>query len=98
MKKIISSLTFIFLFAFLVVFSPVFAQNKPEQKKSYIVVLKDDANADVSIPRIAAKHGVSTDNEYKNVIKGFSATLSMEQFRNIAKDPDVAFISDDKEV
>ena len=54
---------------------------------SYVVVLKSGRVADV-----AAEHHATVAHTYTRVFKGFAATMSARKARQVAADPDVAFV------
>ncbi|MBG0564980.1 S8 family peptidase [Actinoplanes sp. NEAU-A11] len=54
---------------------------------SYVVVLKSGKVADV-----AAEHGTTVAHTYRRVFNGFAATMSARKARQVAADPDVAFV------
>jgi subtilisin len=68
-------------------------------RSSYIVVLRD------SVPSAAAEtahlervHGFRSEHVYGHALKGFSARLGERQLARVKADPDVAFVSPDREV
>jgi subtilisin family serine protease len=54
---------------------------------SYIVVLKSGVAR-----KVAAEHDATVLHTYTKVFKGFAATMSARQARQVAADPDVAFV------
>lgn len=60
------------------------------QGNKYIVVLKDHEN----VEQVASSHKVKVKYSYE-VINGYSATLSPEQFSNLRQDPRVKYIEPD---
>jgi len=66
---------------------------------SYIVVYKDQvANHDSVTNRFEREHGFVSDYRYNTALKGFSAKLNRAQLARVQSDPNVAFVSEDKEV
>jgi subtilisin family serine protease len=60
---------------------------------SYIVVLKNTrAPLDVTIDRVAAAGRATVGNRYQHGVRGFAATMSAEDARALAFDPDVAYV------
>lgn len=72
----------------------------PEDKipGRYIVVLKDDVDADAATADLAAAHGLALGHEYRATIKGFSATVPAARLQALADDSRVAFVSEDRAV
>jgi subtilisin family serine protease len=60
-------------------------------KDSYIVVLKSGRIART----VAAEHRATPLRTYSKVLNGFSATMTARQARQVAADPDVAFVQPD---
>ncbi|MFI7547474.1 S8 family peptidase [Actinoplanes sp. NPDC049599] len=58
---------------------------------SYVVVLKSGKVART----VAAEHDATVLHTYKRVFNGFAATMSARQARQVAADPDVAFVQPD---
>ena len=102
MKKLL-----IFLSALALLAQPVFAASPSKEKDEggdripgqYIVVFKDSvANPDVTSDEISTSEGLGKLHSYKNVIKGFAATIPDAKLKKIQDDPRVAFISQDRTV
>ena len=90
--------TFIAVIALLVALTPSAAVAKQDDAGSYIVVFRDDVDADAKTAEKEAKHGLQIDHQYKAALKGFAAHLSAKALADLRADPDVAFISDDQDV
>lgn len=74
---------------------PVSGKGAPE---SYIVVLKEGADAPALANEMALQHGLSVEHVYERVIQGFSAVIPPARLEKIRADARVAFISADQEV
>ncbi|WP_246018954.1 S8 family serine peptidase [Saccharothrix australiensis] len=61
---------------------------------SYIVVLKDRDQVDT----LATKAGIKVTHRYQSVVDGFAATMSEEQAKQLAADPAVASVVQDRKV
>src|SRR5258706_5647764 len=65
----------------------------------FIVVLKDNVdNPEGVASEMARTHGLTVDNVYGKVFKGFSATIPSAKIDKIKNDGRVQFISEDREV
>jgi len=64
----------------------------------YIVVLADDADADVVASALTKKHKGELQQTYKHAIKGFSATLSSDDAAALKMEPGVIDVVQDEEV
>jgi subtilisin family serine protease len=62
-------------------------------KDSYLVVLKDSANATTESSRLAGKHGGKVGSVWSSALRGFSVTMSEAGAKALAADPAVAFVS-----
>jgi subtilisin family serine protease len=60
-------------------------------KDSYIVVLRAGKAADPKAAAVAGS-GVTVKHTYRAALSGFSATMSEQRARQLAADPDVAFV------
>jgi subtilisin len=78
---------------------PGFAQTNPDViPNQYIVVLKDDVPI-LQVSSLAARlQGVAVQHVYGAALKGFSATIPPERLDAVRRDPQVAFISEDRRV
>jgi Peptidase inhibitor I9 len=67
---------------------------------SYIVVFTDDAvsaaGVDPLIDSLAAKVGAKVNRRYHNVLKGFAGTMSEQAARQLAADPAVKSVEQDR--
>lgn len=72
--------------------------SEKESPKGYIVVLKDDADADAVSLDMEKSHGLALGHVYKNALKGFSANIPEARLAKIRADDRVAFVSEDAEV
>jgi len=70
-------------------------------KDSYIVVLKEGRNgtggtagngADTAVAGVAGRHQVAAERTYRAALTGFAATMSEQRARQLAADPDVAYV------
>ena len=60
---------------------------------SYLVVLRDDAGAPAVRARaLADRHGAAVRVTFSHALRGFSATMTERQARQIAADPAVAYV------
>lgn len=74
------------------------AAAKPE-RDGYIVVLRDSVpSAAADAARLGHAHGFRSRHVYSHALKGFSARLGDAQVARVKADPDVAFVSPDREV
>lgn len=64
----------------------------------YIVVLKDDADAEGAAEELVKAHGLGHLGTYKHALKGFAATIPDGKLNAVKKDHRVAFVSEDHEV
>jgi len=64
----------------------------------YIVVLNDDvADVETASGNLIALHGGGyRKHRYNRALKGFSATLTLEQAQSLALDPSVAYVEEDQ--
>ncbi|MEV0607392.1 S8 family serine peptidase [Polymorphospora rubra] len=71
-------------------------------KDSYIVVFKDTevaaARVDSSAAALVRKFGGSVTHTYKSSIRGFAARMTEAQARQLAADPDVAFVEPNRKM
>src|SRR6266540_7125301 len=65
-------------------------------KDSYIVVLKDakaqPAAVEASAKALTKRYGGAVSNTYTRTIRGFAAKMSEAQAKNLAANPDVAYV------
>jgi subtilisin len=64
----------------------------------YVVVLKDGSNASSVAAKHARKYGAEVSFVYKHALKGYAAKLSASAHASVQADPDVLFVSDDREL
>jgi len=71
-------------------------------KDSYIVVFKDSAvsaqRVSDQISSLAAKYGSDVDHRYSNALRGFAGTMSEKAARQLAADPSVSFVQQNRTV
>ncbi len=99
--RILSALPVLAVSAFLLLPLAAGAGNGPsenEMQKKYIVVLKDDLDADAVSAEMGKAHGLALGQVYNHALKGFAATIPAARLEQIRGDARVAFISEDKEV
>ena len=92
------ALAFVAVIALLTALAPSVAVAKQDDGSSYIVVFRDDVDVDAKTAEKESKHGLRIDHAYKFALKGFAAKLNQKALADLRTDPDVAFISDDREV
>jgi subtilisin len=92
------ALVFVVVLAVSAMLTPLSAVAKSDAGGDYIVVFKDSVDADAKTAEKEAKHGLQVDHEYKVALKGFAAKLNAKALADLRADPDVAFISEDREV
>jgi subtilisin family serine protease len=104
MKKqtfLISFATFLTLALVFGVFGPRPTEAKNNKKNpdaisgEYIVFLKDGVDADLVTDDMSKKYALELKHQYKDVLKGFSATLSDEKVKALENDSRVDFVSVD---
>ncbi|HEU5470252.1 MAG TPA: S8 family peptidase [Actinophytocola sp.] len=62
---------------------------------SYIVVYKDGAavqDVDTRTTTLAGKYGATVDHTYRHALRGFAGSLSEKAARQLAAEPDVAYV------
>jgi len=64
----------------------------------YIVVLKDNADANGEAVRAAKAHGVAVDQVYEHALRGYAFRGSAAAAAAIAKNPNVQFVTEDRMV
>lgn len=64
----------------------------------YIVVLKDGADVTTAADDMVRKHGLGVEQVYEHALKGFAGTIPDGKLAELARDPRVAFVSEDREV
>ncbi|MGX7825765.1 S8 family peptidase [Actinokineospora sp. 24-640] len=72
----------------------ILSAEKPIQG-SYIVVFKDSVGAlgvDTMTSALADKYGADVDYTYRHALRGFTGALSAKAARQLAAEPDVAFV------
>lgn len=63
-----------------------------------IVVLRDGADSEGVAAEHASKHGATVSHVYKFALKGYAAHVGKDRLAQLAADPRVAFISEDRAV
>jgi subtilisin family serine protease len=80
----------------------VYAGGPDAIKDSYIVVFKDAVSAqgtDARVAGVAARHGIrGVKLTYRAALSGFAATMSERQASQLAADPDIALVEQDRVV
>jgi subtilisin family serine protease len=67
--------------------------------RGYIVVLRDSvASATATAARLERANGFHSEHVYGHALKGFAARLGAAQLARVGADPDVAFVSPDRDV
>ncbi len=74
------------------------ARSAASDAKAVIVVLRSDADSDAVATEHAAKHGATVSHVYKFALKGYAAHVGKDRLAQLAADPRVAFISEDRTV
>lgn len=95
MKKI-TLLLFLPLLAFSLSFTNIEARRTFAPTRGYIVVLKDNVNADQISDQMESTHKFTKGEVYNRAVRGYSAQLTSDQMTNIKKDSRVKFVSEDK--
>jgi subtilisin family serine protease len=71
-------------------------------KDSYIVVFKDSAmsaqSVGTQVSSLASKYGSDVDYTYKSALRGFAGTMSEKSARQLAADPSVAYVQQNRTV
>jgi subtilisin len=68
-------------------------------RDGYIVVLRDSVpSAAAAAARLERAHGFHSEHVYAHALKGFAARLGDAQLARVSADPEVAFVSPDREV
>jgi subtilisin len=76
--------------------APAAAAPRPS---SYIVVMRDSVrSAATETARLERVHGFRSEHVYGHALKGFAARLGARQLARVSADPNVAFVSPDREV
>lgn len=75
---------------------PARAQGKSQILDHYIVVLKDDVDADSVASEMVKNHGIIHEHTYKYALKGFSAVIPQQKLEKVKKDPRVQFVTQDR--
>ncbi|MBA4180018.1 MAG: peptidase S8 [Anaerolinea sp.] len=65
---------------------------------SYIVVLKDGADADAESAKAAKDHGAVIDHVYRSALNGYAFRGSAKAAAALSKNPNVQFVSEDRAV
>lgn len=98
-SRLVLAGAFIVLFSSAVVFAAV-DPGRPERVSDripgqYIVVFKDSADADAAENELLVRVRGERLDSYRNVFNGFTARFSAADLDTIARDPRVAFVSED---
>jgi len=64
----------------------------------FLVVLKDGVDSEKKAKKHEKEHGAKSRHVYKSALRGYSAQMSQRARDRIARDPDVLWIEDDREV
>jgi subtilisin len=76
--------------------APAAAEPAPS---SYIVVLRDAVpSAAAETTRLERAHGFHSEQVFEHALRGFAARLGKQQLARVSADPEVAFVSPDREV
>jgi subtilisin family serine protease len=70
----------------------------PPAARSYIVVWRDEVDADRETDAFERSEHVRVEFRYAHALKGFAASLNDAQLAALRRNPGVKFISDDREV
>ena len=71
------------------------AQGAPPGAQSYVVVLKDGADAAAVSMKHKERYGAELSHVYKHALKGYAAQLNRSAVEAVKADPSVLFVSDD---
>ncbi|HYH27411.1 MAG TPA: S8 family serine peptidase, partial [Actinomycetota bacterium] len=74
------------------------ARRAGEIPGSYIVVLRDGADARGTEQQLSRDHGVRGSMRFTRALKGFAATLSGKQLDQVRRHPAVAFVTQDRPI
>ncbi len=77
---------------------PVAAAPPAAAPDSFIVVLRDDADAQAVAREHANTHGLQVDFVYQRALKGYAARIPPDRLARIKADSRVQFVSEDREV
>ncbi len=97
MKRIIISISFIFIFIISTTFSSVYAAANPTAE-SYIIVFKDSVNPTDAAHGLAKAYGLQTGFIYEHALKGMSALVPEGRLTALQHDPRVKYVEKDTEV
>ncbi len=79
---------------------PIINAGAPEAiKDNYLVALKKTVSPqalDSSVNRLADRHDAKLKDVFRYTLPGFSATMSQEQAKRLAAEPDVAYVEQDQ--
>lgn len=75
----------------------VAARREPEPR-TYVVVLRDDADAPVVAREAAARFGVSVTHIYEHALRGYAARISADRVADVRADPRVVSVDEDRTV
>ncbi|MCP2260216.1 Serine protease, subtilisin family [Streptoalloteichus tenebrarius] len=71
-------------------------------KDSYIVVLRTSGtqasaqSVEATVDNLVARHGGAVKHTYRSALHGYAATMSEQQARRVAADPQVAYVEQDQ--
>src|SRR5713226_761871 len=64
----------------------------------FVVVLRDDVDAQRTVARLERAHGFASDFRYRAALNGFAASFSPGQRAAVEVDPDVAYVVPDEKL
>lgn len=100
LKLLLSLIVFVVIFAV----GSTATQGAPERsrkevvKDEYIVVLKDDRNADEDAAEMTRTHNLGLKKVYRSALKGYTANIPADKLEKIKSDPSVLMVSENQVV
>jgi subtilisin len=97
-RRSILAACLVILFSLIIVLSPANSAIAAGKAERYIVVFRDDVDADATADSLTNAHGLGREFVYTHALRGMSAVIPANKLDAVRNDPRVAYVEVDQKV